>query len=195
MVVSLCGRLPPRDTLLLIHLQMTVQFVLQVPLEPYGYPKTDPGPHTLVAAATAKTNLDNLSWLLSRTTNYVGVMNYMGAAFTTTPQPMQALMDAVGKRGLLYLDDGSSPRSLAGDTAGRTPFLKADLVLDPDLAPGAIDARLDQLVAIARSRGGYAVGSATAFPSTIERIAAFAKATAARDVTLVPVSALVAAPR
>jgi polysaccharide deacetylase 2 family uncharacterized protein YibQ len=171
------------------------ELLLQLPLEPYGYPKTDPGPHTLIAAATAKTNLDNLSWLLSRTTNYVGVMNYMGAAFTTTPQPMQALMEAVGKRGLLYLDDGSSPRSLAGDAAaGRTPFLKADLVLDPDLAPAAIDARLDQLIAIARTRG-FAVGSATAFPSTIERIAAFAKAAAARDITLVPVSALVAAPR
>jgi polysaccharide deacetylase 2 family uncharacterized protein YibQ len=168
------------------------EILLQIPLEPYGYPKSDPGPHTLTATASAKANLDDLSWLLSRATNYVGVINYMGAAFTNAPQPMTTLLDAVGRRGLLYLDDGSSPRSLAADLAGRTPFLRADLVLDPDLTPGAIDARLDQLVTIARQRG-YAVATATAFPATIERIAIFARAAASRDVTLVPVSALVAA--
>jgi polysaccharide deacetylase 2 family uncharacterized protein YibQ len=169
------------------------ELLLQIPLEPYGYPQTNPGPHTLTASATVKSNLDNLSWLLSRATNYVGVVNYMGAVFTTQPQPMTALLDAVGRRGLLYLDDGSSARSLAADLApGRAPFLKADLVLDPDLTPAAIDARLDQLVMIARQRG-FAVATATAFPATIERIAAFARNAKARDVTLVPVSSLVAA--
>ena len=93
------------------------ELLLQIPLEPYGYPKTDPGPHTLTTAATVKANLDNLSWLLSRATNYVGVVNYMGARFTTEPQAMASLLDALGKRGLLYLDDGSSPRSLAADAA------------------------------------------------------------------------------
>jgi polysaccharide deacetylase 2 family uncharacterized protein YibQ len=171
------------------------ELLLQIPLEPYGYPKTDPGPHTLIAAATPKTTLDDLSWLLSRATNYVGVVNYMGGAFTTAPQAMTTLLDAIGKRGLLYLDDGSSPRSLASELAqGRAPFLKADLVIDPDLAPAAIDARLNQLAAIARSRG-YAIGTATAFPATIERIAAFARGAAARDVSLVPVSSLVAPSR
>jgi polysaccharide deacetylase 2 family uncharacterized protein YibQ len=167
------------------------ELLLQIPLEPFGYPTTDPGPHTLTTAATAKANLDNLSWLLSRTTNYVGVVNYMGGRFTSETQSMQTLLDAVGQRGLLYLDDGSSPRSLAADLApGHAPFLKADVVLDPELTAAAIDAKLDQLVSIARSRG-YAVGTASAFPASIERIAAFAKAAAAHDVTLVPVSALV----
>jgi uncharacterized protein len=169
------------------------ELLLQIPLEPYGYPTTNPGPHTLTVTGSAKTNLDNLDWLLSRTTNYVGVVNYMGARFTTDTQSMTSLVDAVGERGLLYLDDGSSPRSLAATVAsGHAPFLQADLVLDPDLTPAAIDARLDQLVAIARMRG-YAVATASAFPATIERIAAFATTAAGKDVTLVPVSALVAA--
>jgi hypothetical protein len=169
------------------------ELLLQIPLEPFGYPKTDPGPHTLTTAATAKANLDNLSWLLSRATNYVGVVNYMGARFTTETQPLQALLDAVGQRGLLYLDDGSSPRSLAADLApGHAPFLKADMVLDPELTPAAIDQKLDQLVSIARTRG-YAVATASAFPVTIDRIAAFARGASARDITLVPVSALVTA--
>jgi polysaccharide deacetylase 2 family uncharacterized protein YibQ len=167
------------------------ELLLQIPLEPYGYPQTDPGPHTLTVDGGGKANLDNLSWLLSRTTDYVGVVNYMGARFTSDTQSMTGLLDAVGQRGLLYLDDGSSPRSLAATVApGHAPFLQADLVLDPDLTPAAIDARLDQLVAIARMRG-YAVATASAFPATIDRIAAFAKTAAAKNITLVPVSALV----
>ena len=94
--------------------------------------------------------------------------------------------------GLLYVDDGSSPRSLAGTVApGRAPFVKADMVLDPDLTADAIDARLRQLQT--RPERGYAVATATAFPVTIDRIAAFAKDAPSHDITLVPVSALVGA--
>ena len=169
------------------------ELLLQIPLEPFGYPATNPGPHTLTVAAGDAANVDNLNWLLSRTTDYVGVVNYMGARFTTDTASMQTLVNTIGQRGLLYLDDGSSARSLAGTVApGHAPFVQSDLVLDPDLTPAAIDARLDQLVAIARMRG-YAVATASAFPATIDRIAAFAKTAAAKDVTLVPVSELVSA--
>ncbi len=57
------------------------EIVMQVPLEPFDYPNVDPGRNTLTVAATADENLENLRWTLSRTTNYTGVMNYMGARF------------------------------------------------------------------------------------------------------------------
>ncbi len=169
------------------------ELLLQIPLEPYGYPKTDPGPQTLTTTASSQENIDRLHWLMARMTNYVGVMNYMGARFTSETSPLEPVLGEIGKRGLVYVDDGSSPRSLAGDVArGRAPFVKADMVLDPDLTAVAIDARLAQLAQIARERG-YAVATATAFPVTIDRIAAFAKNAASRDITLVPLSALVRA--
>jgi polysaccharide deacetylase 2 family uncharacterized protein YibQ len=166
------------------------EMLLQIPLEPYSYPKTDPGPHTLTTDASVDENLDRLHWLLARTTNYVGVTNYMGARFTSDVSALSPILDEIGKRGLLYLDDGSSARSRAGEIAGgQTPFVKADLVLDADLSAEAIEERLRELQAIARQRG-YAIATATAFPVTIERIVAFAKLAAGRNITLVPVSAL-----
>ena len=54
-----------------------------------------------------------------------------------------------------------------------------------------IDDRLSQLQAIARERGS-AIATATAFPVTIERVAAFIKAAANKGIAIVPVSAMVA---
>ena len=167
------------------------EILLQVPLEPFNYPATDPGPNTLTAKASAEENIERLRWFFGRLTNYVGVINYMGARFTGETDAMAPVMEEIGSRGLLYVDDGSSARSQAATVAGSTvPFLRADLVLDGDLSAAAIDARLRQLQVIARDRG-YALATATAFPVSIERIAAFVRAAESRGIDIVPVSALV----
>jgi polysaccharide deacetylase 2 family uncharacterized protein YibQ len=166
------------------------ELLLQIPLEPFNYPATDPGPNTLTTNASADVNIGRLHWLMARLTNYVGVMNYMGAKFTAEAGPLAPVIREIGQRGLMYVDDGSSARSRAAELAGSaTPFVRADLVLDAELSAEAIDQNLDQLRAIARERG-YAVATATAFPITIDRIAAFAKAAADRGITLVPISVL-----
>jgi polysaccharide deacetylase 2 family uncharacterized protein YibQ len=166
------------------------EILLQIPLEPFNYPKTDPGPHTLTAEAKASENISRLHWFLTRITNYVGVVNYMGGRFTGEERALKPVMDELGTRGLLYVDDGSSPRSKAGAVAnGVAPFVAADLVLDADLSAAAIDEQLRRLTVIARERG-QAVATATAFPVTVERIAAFVAQAKSRGVTIVPVSAL-----
>ena len=169
------------------------ELLLQIPLEPFNYPQTDPGPHTLTTDATPTENQARLRWFLGRMTSYVGVINYLGARFTAEAEAMTPVMQEIASRGLLYLDDGSSARSKAAEIAGATaPFLRADVVLDADLSPAAIDDRLSQLQAIARERGS-AIATATAFPVTIERVAAFIKAAANKGIAIVPVSAMVAA--
>jgi polysaccharide deacetylase 2 family uncharacterized protein YibQ len=171
------------------------EILLQIPLEPYGYPRNDPGPRTLTVAARTKENIDRLHWLMSRLTTYVGVTNYLGARFTSEADKLEPVLDEIGRRGLLYLDDGSSGASKADELSdGIVPFGRADIVIDADTAPAAIDARLKQLEAIARERG-YAIGSASAFPETIERIGAFAKDAADHGITLVPITALIQAGR
>ena len=165
------------------------EVLLQIPLEPYNYPDVDPGPRTLTLNASPDTNLDRLRWLMSRMTTYVGVMNYMGARFTGEDDALKPILDEVAARGLLYLDDGSSGRSRAVEIAGSGPVLRADVVLDADTTPAAIDARLDQLAAIAKQRG-FAIATGTAFPTTIDRVAAFAAAAEKRGFAIVPLSSL-----
>ena len=133
---------------------------------------------------------DRLSWLLARMTNYVGVMNYMGARFTASQEPLEKLLAAITDRGLMFVDDGSSSRSLATPTASglRTPFSHADLIIDDVPRPKDITARLLQLEGTARAQG-VAVGIATALPVTVELLAKWSQDLDERGLQLVPVSA------
>jgi len=172
------------------------EVLLQVPMEPFDYPDNDPGPQTLLTTLPAAQNIDRLHWFMSRFSGYVGVANYMGARFTANEQAVSALLRETTKRGLIYFDDGSSPRSLASQVAGanNVPMAKADIVLDAAPTAGAIDSALVKLEAIARERG-TAVGTATALPISIDRIAQWTKAAESRGLILVPISAIAVKPK
>ena len=100
------------------------------------------------------------------------------------------------KRGLIYVDDGTSPRSVAGQIAGanKIAFAKADVVIDSVPTGAEIERALGRLEAIARERG-QAVGVASALPVAVDRIAKWAKGAPARGVTLVPISAVANKPK
>ena len=167
------------------------EVLLQVGMEPFDFPDNDPGPQTLLTSNTAELNIDRLHWFLSRFQGYVGITSLMGARFTATEQALSPVLREVGKRGLIYFDDGSSPRSVAGQMAGsqNVTFARADAVLDAVPTANDIDNALTRLEATARSRG-VAIASASALPVTIDRIANWARSAEARGLTLVPVSAV-----
>jgi polysaccharide deacetylase 2 family uncharacterized protein YibQ len=133
---------------------------------------------------------------MSRFQGYVGIANYMGARFTAAEQALGPVMRDAGKRGLIYVDDGTSARSLTSQIAGASnmPFAKANIVLDAVPTPIEIDNALGRLEAMARERG-VAIGVATALPASIDRIAQWAKAAAGRGIVLVPVSAVASKPK
>ena len=49
------------------------EVMLEMPMEPTGYPDNDPGPQTLLTTLTAEQNLDRLYWHLSRFQGYAGI--------------------------------------------------------------------------------------------------------------------------
>ena len=165
------------------------ELLLQVPMEPYDYPDNDPGPQTLLTSLTSEQNIDRLHWLMSRFQGYVGLLSYMGARFTAAEQSLAPVLREAAKRGLIYVDDGSSSRSIASQLAGtqNLPFARADIVLDAVPTPAEIDHALARLEMKARD-GGTAVGFATAQPATIARIAEWAKKAEARGLILVPIT-------
>ena len=107
-----------------------------------------------------------------------------------------ATMREVGKRGLIYFDDGTSARSLTGQIAGvnNMSFAKANIVLDAVPTPVEIDNALARLEVMARERG-IAIGVATALPASIDRIAQWAKSAEGRGIVLVPISAAASKPK
>ena len=165
------------------------EVLLQVGMEPFDYPDNDPGPQTLLASLPPEQNIERLHWFLSRFQGYVGVTSLMGARFTAADQALGPVIREIGKRGLIYFDDGSSPRSVASQMSGASnvAFAKADAVLDAVPTAADIDNALARLEATARNRG-VAIGAASALPVSIERIAQWTKAAEARGIVLVPVS-------
>ncbi len=165
------------------------EVLLQVPMEPFDYPDNDPGPQTLLTSLSSDQNIDRLHWLMSRFQGYVGVVSYMGAKFTASEQALSPVLRETAKRGLIYVDDGSSPRSVAGQLAGsqNLPFAKTGIVIDKVPTPAEIDHALARLELMARERGN-AVGLATALPATVARIAAWAKKVEGSGIVLVPIT-------
>jgi len=165
------------------------EVLLQVPMEPFDFPNNDPGPQTLLTALTGDQNVDRLHWLMSRFQGYVGLMNYMGARFTASEQALGPVLREAAKRGLIFVDDGASSRSVAGQIAGSQslPFAKSDIVLDAVPTPVEIDRALARLEATARDNGS-AVGLATAQPATVARIAEWAQKVESRGFVLVPIT-------
>jgi uncharacterized protein len=166
------------------------ELLLQVPMEPFDYPENDPGPQTLVTSLTPEQNIERLQWAMSRFQGYVGILNQMGGRFTASEASFSPIIREISKRGLIYVDDGSVPRSLASQIAGGNglAFAKANLVLDTVPSAVEIDRALVRLEGMARE-SGMAVGVAAALPITIERIAIWAKTVEKRGFTLAPISA------
>ena len=169
------------------------EVLLQVPMEPFDYPDNDPGPQTLLTSLAPQQNIDRLYWLMSRFQGYVGLSNTMGARFTASEPSFAPILREAAKRGLIFVDDGANPRSVAGRVAGANnlPFVQADVILDAVPTPAEIDRALGRLEMAARERGG-AVGIASALPVSIDHIAKWAKAAESRGLLLVPVSAAAA---
>ena len=168
------------------------ELMLQLPLEPYDYPDNDPGPHTLLTGLSDDQNLDRLHRVMSRMTGYVGAMNYMGARFSASDEALRPILGELRDRGLIYVDDSTTPRSLSGPVSEAIglPFAQADVIIDAVVAREEIRAQLLKLEQIARDRG-RAMGVASGLPVTIEILAAWSKELQARGIALVPATAII----
>lgn len=167
------------------------ELVLQVPMEPVGYPQVDPGEDTLTVDDAVAGDLSALHASFATITNYVGIMNYMGGRFVAEPAAMEPLIAELGRRGLMFFDDASSLRSVAADTAQlqSVPAAVSDLSIDRSQDPADIRSQLDTLERIARAEG-TAIGVASAFDVSVATIAKWIGEARGRGIEIVPLSAL-----
>jgi polysaccharide deacetylase 2 family uncharacterized protein YibQ len=166
------------------------EILLQLPLEPFGYPAANPGPKTLMAKSAGNTNLDSLAWHMGRFAGYVGITNYMGGRFLSEVQALRPVLAEIKKRGLIFLDDGTAPRSMAteiGSIVG-LPVKSAAKVIDADPDAQFIDKALADLEAEAKETG-FAIGTGTGLEVTIEAVDEWSRSLAEKGILLVPISA------
>ena len=172
------------------------EVLLQVPMEPFDYPDNDPGPQTLLTSLTPPQNIDRLYWLMSRFQGYVGIAGAMGGRFTASEPSFAPVLRETAKRGLIFVDDGANPRSLAGRIAGANnlPFAKADVTIDAVPTASEIDHALGRLEMASRERS-IAVGLSSGLPVAIDHIAKWAKTLADHGIQLVPITAVALKPK
>jgi polysaccharide deacetylase 2 family uncharacterized protein YibQ len=170
--------------------------LLEVPMEPYDFPDSDPGPHTLRASVSEESNTERLTWSLTRFTGYAGITNLLGGRFLADPDSLAPVMTFLSRRGLFFFDSSPDSRSAAPDVARQTnaPYVQSTLAIDAIQTAMEIDARLSDLETRARASNS-AAGTGFVFPVTVERVASWAKGLSGRGFVLVPASAIVAHPK
>src|SRR5579859_5005334 len=93
------------------------EVLLNLPMEPANYPTDDPGPEALLTALDPPANLERLNWVLSQATGYVGLIGLMGSRFSTSHDDMLPILNTLQHRGLLYVDNRSTPQTVVPDIA------------------------------------------------------------------------------
>jgi len=172
------------------------ELLLQIPMEPIDYPQSNPGPHTIRAEANLQENLANLHWSMSRITNYVGVMNYLGNKILSQPASLSPIFAEISKRGLLFVEDGTVQNSVGEGVAVKelVPYARANVLLDNVRSRAAIADKLVKLAEEAK-RTGLAIGVGNAFPDTIDLVSQFANQARQNGIEITPVSAVVKDPQ
>jgi polysaccharide deacetylase 2 family uncharacterized protein YibQ len=168
------------------------EVLLELPMEPYDYPDSDPGPHTLRTGQGGEANTHHLVWALTRFTGYAGVANEQGGRFLSNSEALEPVMTFLARRGLMFYDDGTTAKTAAPDLARQTgtAFAQGTFSIDKVQDGTAIDRALSDLESQARAHGS-AVGTAFLYPVTVERLADWSRGLSSRGFVLVPASAIV----
>jgi polysaccharide deacetylase 2 family uncharacterized protein YibQ len=164
------------------------EIMAHLPMEPLD-PKENPGPGALMVSMDEAAIRRTIAADLDGWKGYVGVNNHMGSKFTKDPARMAVVMQELKARGLLWLDSKT-----IGDTAGPSaakaagvPYIERDVFLDNVETVEAVTAQLEQLAAVAKTRG-TAIGIGHPHDATIAALQKWLPTLNARGITLVPVT-------
>jgi polysaccharide deacetylase 2 family uncharacterized protein YibQ len=164
--------------------------LLMLPMEPFDYPRSDPGPNTLLSNLPNADNLQRLLWALSQASGYVGVTSLTGSHFTTDPSKIKPILEVMRQRGLMVFDARVAPHSAIADLAkdAHVPVAVNTVRLDQNLAPSALDEALNRLEQSARLTG-KAVAIAPPLPVVLNRLGPWIKQLKRDGIALAPLSA------
>lgn len=168
------------------------ELLLDLPMEPFDYPQSDPGPNALLTNLANTDNLQRLIIGLRQGTGYIGITTTSGSRFTTDTPKLKPVLESLQQRGLMIFDARLSPHSAVGDLAREVglPVAVAQSRIDQTPTPEAIDSALAALEQRAQQTGS-AIATATPLPVTLTRLEQWAKTLPEKGIALAPLSAMV----
>lgn len=168
------------------------EVLLDLPMEPEGFPVDDPGPQAILTELGPQENAERLQWVLSRGSAYLGVAGTKGGGFTPGRGAIDLLFERLAQDGLVFLGNPAEGQQAMREIAqlAGLPLLFSDRTLDQQAASrSVIDAGLSAIERTALSKG-QAVAVARPYPVSLERLKAWSEQVPERGVQLAPVSAL-----
>ena len=167
------------------------EILLELPMEPDGYPNNDPGPLTLLVTAPARLNVEQTEKTLARVAGYTGLMNFMGERFMLSEDGLRPVFLRLKQSGLMFLDSRSTAASVAVKVADNLNLPRAYVNHWIDRPPTAA-AVAEQLQAIERTAlaKGQAIAITRLYPVTVKILAQWTQGAKAKGLELAPVSAL-----
>jgi len=168
------------------------EILIQVPVEPFDYPQSDPGPDTLLTNLSNSENLARLYKGMRQMPGYIGVTTTLGSRFASDPDKFDLILQVLRERGLMVFDSRAAPRSIVSNRAKTVgvPVATATQRLDIDLSSDAIDVALQSLEKTAR-QSGRAIGITAATPLMISKLQAWMETLPEQGIALAPLSAMV----
>ena len=162
------------------------EVLLELPMEPDDYPTNDPGPHTLRTSGTPDTNLERLTWVLSRAPGYFALAGPSGA-FGESPEAAPIVKQLAAK-GLGLIETDGAKLEAQADNA-KLAYVATQQRLDEIPSPDAIKTALAELEAKAKAEGA-AIGVAEAYPITLQHLVDWSAELESRGILLVPASTI-----
>jgi len=167
--------------------------LLHLPMEPLGYPETDPGPGAVLVSQEREEIHRIIEEDITSLPGIVGINNHMGSRATADDRVMEAVLSFVERKRLFFVDSRTTSETVAFTRAREMgiPSAQRDVFLDNVANPSAIDAKLDELLDLAWEKG-WALGIGHPHPLTAEAMSRLAAKAKERGITWISLESLIA---
>ena len=172
------------------------EVLLHLPMEPHGYPGVDPGKNPILVDLSEGEIRDRMGKALGNLPKVGGISNHMGTLATQDPEVMKAVLKMTKERGLFFLDERTTPRSVAKEAAAEVGAvcLENNVFLDT----GKKDERnvrklFEKAEKIALTKGKVIVVGHL-YPGTLKVLKSRLPGLEKKGIKLVPLSALARTP-
>lgn len=169
LTLSFLPNAPHSRELALLAKEKGREVLLHLPMEPYNYPQTDPGPGALLVSMDPETIRRTVERDLAAFPFVAGANNHMGSRFTENRAKMDPVFSVLKEKKLFFLDSLTTPRSAVPDLAREwgVPYIQRNIFIDNEVNENSIKQQLDKLLQSARANG-RSVGSGHPYPLALK---------------------------
>jgi polysaccharide deacetylase 2 family uncharacterized protein YibQ len=171
--------------------QKGFEVLIDLPMEPDGFPRNDPGRSTLLTSLSEVENLNRLEYVMVQSGGYVGLLSTHGSKFTINSELLLPILKAIKDRGLLFVDSRTTSQSLGPELSSDIQLPRAfnNVFIDKIPSQEHITTKLRELERIVMDKK-FAVAIARPLPISMEILSEWASSLKKKGIALAPITAI-----